>query len=87
MLDSSAHLVEHPVSDPDHVERISDRVAWERCGLKPAPVGLGQVERHARHCSQPALRALGAPSAQLGGTFSFEEVDHDAPVQVDQTVA
>jgi hypothetical protein len=60
------------------------RLAWERWGCSPAAIGVGQVEGDHLDPLEPALGSPGAPFAQLGGTFALEQVDHDAPVQIDQ---
>lgn len=84
VLYSSADLVEHPLGHSGDVERISypPRVGEARRkarldgsrsdrALPPAPPG--------RH-----LRAARRPWSQLCGALAFDEVDHDAPVQIGQ---
>ena len=84
VLDPAADLVEHPVGDPGHMERIGHSLGMGEVGEQPGPVGVGQIEGDDLHAPAPALRPPGRPSAQLGGTFPLEQVDHLPPVEVDQ---
>jgi len=84
VLDPPADLVEHPVGDANHMERVGHRLGVGEVRGEPRTVGVGQVESDDLHPPAPANRTLGTPSSQLEGASSLEEVEHPAPVEVDQ---
>ena len=84
VLDPPADLVDHAVGHPCHVERVGDPGGVGKVRGEPGPVGVGQVEGDDLDAPLPPFRPSRRPSSQLGGTSPFEQVDHEASVQVDE---
>jgi hypothetical protein len=85
VLHSSAHGVEASVGDPDDVKGIGHANRVIEMRTEPGTVGLCQIGGDDLDALESVLVAAGAPSAQVFGGIALHHVDHQLPVQVDQT--
>lgn len=84
LLDPPADDVDHAIGDADHVKGIGHARGVREVRTQPGPVGVGEIEGDHLDAVAPGSRPSGAQTTQLDGAFTFEEVDDDAPVQIDQ---
>ena len=74
MLHSTADLVQAPVADADHVERIGDPGGMVEVRRQPGPERLGQIGGHHLDARQPLRVGVCGPSPQVSGPVAVDHI-------------
>ncbi len=85
VLHPASRLVQAPVGDLHHMERVGDLDGMIKIRRQSGPESFVEIGRHGRDPGEPFGRLGAQPRSHIGGGVALHEIDHHVTIKRPRT--